>query len=423
MLNAARANDASPAHAEHAAQLAARGIAHVQLEWLDSHTQPLRASELAQCVRAMHLARHAPLGCLCQGNGVCTDAAAPAAAGQSGAPATRAVRCASVLVHCAQGRSRSATIVTAYVAALLDVPVAVALALVQRRRSIASPNLGFLRRLYTLEQEGFFRTMHAELVALTPPTVAMRAPHLPLCPPAHPRAPTTLAECDDDPLDLRLDLTLDLTLPAAPPPPRSSSAASVLSRNAASKQVVPPAIPRRPSDDDAHSDVLCMELPSPHSRPARPRTAAQPPPQALSAAPASPASPPSPRASGAALPGVSGPVLVRNGTGETSAKTITVVPRTTSLSSQTSASPVSSTTPVAEATSPVAVSSASSTPKLRLRVHPPQSLAAVPVVTVPLAIATAPAAGAHIARSPTGVLRIRPQPTDSSKSSGQNLGD
>jgi protein-tyrosine phosphatase len=57
----------------------------------------------------------------------------------------------NVLVHCLGGRSRSVTIVTAYLMIQHNMSLALALSTVVRQRPIASPNLGFLRTLRTLE--------------------------------------------------------------------------------------------------------------------------------------------------------------------------------------------------------------------------------------------------------------------------------
>ncbi|CAE7543158.1 DSPTP1 [Symbiodinium natans] len=48
----------------------------------------------------------------------------------------------NVLVHCAQGRSRSTTVLLAYLAAARKMTVESALALVQEKRQMAQPNLG-----------------------------------------------------------------------------------------------------------------------------------------------------------------------------------------------------------------------------------------------------------------------------------------
>ena len=52
-----------------------------------------------------------------------------------------------VLVSCAQGKSRSATLATAYVMTRIDIRVNEALEIVQRGRVTAQPNPGFLRLL------------------------------------------------------------------------------------------------------------------------------------------------------------------------------------------------------------------------------------------------------------------------------------
>ncbi|CAE7233356.1 DSPTP1B, partial [Symbiodinium pilosum] len=53
----------------------------------------------------------------------------------------------NVLVHCAQGRSRSTTVLLAYLAAAKNMTVVSALALIQDKRHMAQPNSGFMEQL------------------------------------------------------------------------------------------------------------------------------------------------------------------------------------------------------------------------------------------------------------------------------------
>lgn len=107
----------------------AEGIAFLNLGWVDSEEQTIEADVLTEACRCVHAARTAGAG---------------------------------VLVHCAQGKSRSATVTTAYVASLYNLPVASALARVQEGRRMAEPNPSFLRQLLKLEQAGLFARLHAE---------------------------------------------------------------------------------------------------------------------------------------------------------------------------------------------------------------------------------------------------------------------
>ena len=70
-----------------------------------------------------------------------------------------------VLVHCAQGKSRSGTVSTAYVAAVGGLAVGPALALVQEGRRMAQPNSNFMAQLLAFERGGVFRRLRDELAA------------------------------------------------------------------------------------------------------------------------------------------------------------------------------------------------------------------------------------------------------------------
>ena len=69
-----------------------------------------------------------------------------------------------ILVHCHQGVSRSATLVTAYIAWKENLPILDALMYVKARRKIVSPNAGFLEQLKAYE----IRTRPDEVLSLVP---------------------------------------------------------------------------------------------------------------------------------------------------------------------------------------------------------------------------------------------------------------
>jgi protein-tyrosine phosphatase len=58
-----------------------------------------------------------------------------------------------VLVHCAMGRSRSATMVIMYLMKKFDISMEIALRLAKTRREVVDPNEGFLRKLEEYETE------------------------------------------------------------------------------------------------------------------------------------------------------------------------------------------------------------------------------------------------------------------------------
>ena len=58
----------------------------------------------------------------------------------------------SVLVHCAQGKSRSATIAVAYISKFEGISVIEALRVIQAERAMAEPNLNFMQQLLDMEK-------------------------------------------------------------------------------------------------------------------------------------------------------------------------------------------------------------------------------------------------------------------------------
>ena len=59
----------------------------------------------------------------------------------------------SVLVHCAQGKSRSAVVAAVFLSTRLDVSVQEALAELKGKRAMAEPNPAFRRQLADMERE------------------------------------------------------------------------------------------------------------------------------------------------------------------------------------------------------------------------------------------------------------------------------
>jgi len=76
----------------------------------------------------------------------------------------------SLVVNCAQGKSRSGTMAVAYVMAKEKLPVAEALALVKARRPLIEPNPTFLRALQTFEAR-----LHAQPVPVSHQETRLRA--------------------------------------------------------------------------------------------------------------------------------------------------------------------------------------------------------------------------------------------------------
>lgn len=60
-----------------------------------------------------------------------------------------------VLVHCAMGRSRSATMVIMYLMKKFDISMETALRLAKTRREVVDPNEGFLQKLEEFETEQY----------------------------------------------------------------------------------------------------------------------------------------------------------------------------------------------------------------------------------------------------------------------------
>merc|ERR1712142_464698 len=65
----------------------------------------------------------------------------------------------SVLVHCAQGKSRSSTLVVAIMCWAMQLSVESSLAMVKEKRSMAEPNNNFVKQLLQFEKLGYFLTL------------------------------------------------------------------------------------------------------------------------------------------------------------------------------------------------------------------------------------------------------------------------
>ena len=93
------------------------------LNWADDEEQVLEAEVLCRTIQFIHDARQAG---------------------------------GSVLVHCAQGKSRSAATTVSYIAALEGISVDAALLRVKAQRRMAQPNKSFMRQLKAHDTAGLF---------------------------------------------------------------------------------------------------------------------------------------------------------------------------------------------------------------------------------------------------------------------------
>merc|ERR1712166_255785 len=123
-----------PKYVDGVAAAKERGVDFLELNWLDAHEQVLPAADVQRSVKYIHAAITAGT---------------------------------SVVVHYAQGKSRSTTVVLAYICSILDerLTVAEGLAYVKERRAMAGPNSAFLKQLQDFEAAGLFVDLRRELTA------------------------------------------------------------------------------------------------------------------------------------------------------------------------------------------------------------------------------------------------------------------
>jgi atypical dual specificity phosphatase len=126
------------------------GVTFLEMNWCDDSNQTLSAADLSQAVHFIHISRMAG---------------------------------GSVIVHCAQGKSRSTSVILAY---LLSLPTAIrvrtltssqyatavngSLAKVQEKRAMAEPNPNFMSQLVAHAKEGLFDTLAAQLATDASPS-------------------------------------------------------------------------------------------------------------------------------------------------------------------------------------------------------------------------------------------------------------
>eukprot|EP00045_Choanoeca_perplexa_P002279 m.23762 g.23762 ORF g.23762 m.23762 type:complete len:215 (-) comp11425_c0_seq2:418-1062(-) len=106
-----------PVFGKHCAAVVASGVTRLQLDWIDSASFTMPLEDLQRAAEAIHTAR-------CQGH--------------------------NVLVHCAQGKSRSSSVLLYYCMTHAKLDYDTALRLIQSFRPMASPNPGFERQLRSL---------------------------------------------------------------------------------------------------------------------------------------------------------------------------------------------------------------------------------------------------------------------------------
>jgi len=104
------------------------GIQVLELNWQDAEEQVLVEDQLVGALEAMEMTRTAGHG---------------------------------VLVNCMQGKSRSASVVVAYIAAKDNMKIDKALALVKRQRQTAQPNNSFMAQLKEYEKAGLFKRLNS----------------------------------------------------------------------------------------------------------------------------------------------------------------------------------------------------------------------------------------------------------------------
>lgn len=116
------------------AETKARGVDFLDLNWVDAHDQILPVADLQRSVKYIHAA---------------------------------IITGKSVVVHCAQGKSRSTTVVLAYLSSAMKERLTMvdALAFVKERRAMAGPNSSFMKQLQDFEAAGLFDELRAELGA------------------------------------------------------------------------------------------------------------------------------------------------------------------------------------------------------------------------------------------------------------------
>jgi len=109
-------------------RLKARGVVFLEVPWSDDPKQKITSTQIDEIIAFIN-----------------------------GARATGG----SVIVHCAQGKSRSGTAMIAYIARTHRLTVEAAMKFVQARRHMVSPNAGFHRQLKELQLQGVFKSKPA----------------------------------------------------------------------------------------------------------------------------------------------------------------------------------------------------------------------------------------------------------------------
>jgi len=125
VLNTAKGLEIFPIYIKEVASLTESGIKFLNLNWIDNEGQKINDSDLQTAIEFIEAAR------LTGGD---------------------------VLVHCAQGKSRSSTVVLAYLMAKsLCSDTDSALKFTQERRKMAEPNPGFMSKLKLWRESSSFR--------------------------------------------------------------------------------------------------------------------------------------------------------------------------------------------------------------------------------------------------------------------------
>lgn len=72
----------------------------------------------------------------------------------------------NVVIHCAQGKSRSGTVACAYIMSHFSFGVKESLEFIKKNRPMVEPNEGFMKQLLEFEKSNHFQEIQKEIVQI-----------------------------------------------------------------------------------------------------------------------------------------------------------------------------------------------------------------------------------------------------------------